>query len=143
MWHLPGLGIKPMSPALTGGFLTPEPPRKSPAFYFISFYFILFYFIYFFGCVGSLLLCTGFSLVALHRPFITVAPPCFGARALDARASVAVAHRRQSTGSVALAHGPSCSAACGILPDQGLNPCPLHWQAESQPLWLQGSPPTF
>ena len=29
-------------------------------------------------------------------------------------------------GSVAVAHGPSCSAACGILPDQGSNPCPLH-----------------
>ena len=25
-----------------------------------------------------------------------------------------------------VAHGPSCSAACGILPDQGSNPCPLH-----------------
>ena len=43
-------------------------------------------------------------------------------------------------GSVAVAHGPSCSAACGILPDQGLNPCPLHWQADSQPLRHQGSP---
>uniref|UniRef100_A0A8C0HU68 Large ribosomal subunit protein uL29 n=1 Tax=Balaenoptera musculus TaxID=9771 RepID=A0A8C0HU68_BALMU len=29
-------------------------------------------------------------------------------------------------GSVIVAHGPSCSAACGILPDQGSNPCPLH-----------------
>ena len=37
-------------------------------------------------------------------------------------------------GSVVVAHGPSCSAACGIFPDQGSNPCPLHWQAESQPL---------
>ena len=35
----------------------------------------------------------------------------------------------------------SCSAACGILPDQGSNPCPLHWQADSQPLRHQGSPP--
>ena len=43
-------------------------------------------------------------------------------------------------GSVAVAHGPSCSAACGIFPDQGLNPCPLHWQADSQPLRHQGSP---
>ena len=25
----------------------------------------------------------------------------------------------------------SCSAACGILLDQGLNPCPLHWPADS------------
>ena len=43
-------------------------------------------------------------------------------------------------GSVVVAHGPSCSAACGIFPDQGLNPCPLHWQADSQPLRCQGSP---
>ena len=43
-------------------------------------------------------------------------------------------------GSVIVAHGPSCSAACGILPDQGSNPCPLHWQADSQPLRYQGSP---
>ena len=43
-------------------------------------------------------------------------------------------------GSVIVAHGPSCSTACGILPDQGSNPCPLHWQADSQPLCHQGSP---
>ena len=43
-------------------------------------------------------------------------------------------------GSVVVAHGLCCSAACGILPDQGSNPCPLHWQADSQPLRYQGSP---
>ena len=43
-------------------------------------------------------------------------------------------------GSVVVAHGPSRSAACGILPDQGSNPCPPHWQADSQPLRHQGSP---
>ena len=43
-------------------------------------------------------------------------------------------------GSVIVAHGLSCSAACGIFPDQGSNPCPLHWQADSQPLRHQGSP---
>ena len=43
-------------------------------------------------------------------------------------------------GSVIVAHGPSCSAAYGIFPDQGSNPCPLHWQADSQPLRHQGSP---
>ena len=42
-------------------------------------------------------------------------------------------------GSVVVAHGPSCSAARGIFPDQGSNPCPLHWQADSQPLRHQGS----
>ena len=43
-------------------------------------------------------------------------------------------------GSVIVAHGPSCSAACGIFPDQGSNPCPLHWQVDSQPLRHQRSP---
>ena len=43
-------------------------------------------------------------------------------------------------GSVVVAHRLCCSMACGILPDQGSNPCPLHWQADSQPLRHQGSP---
>ena len=43
-------------------------------------------------------------------------------------------------GPVVVAHGLSCSAACGIFPDQGSNPCALHWQADSQPLRHQGSP---
>ena len=47
--------------------------------------------------------------------------------------------RSRCAGSAIAAHGPSCSAACGILPDQGSNPCPLHWQADSQPLHHQGS----
>ena len=47
------------------------------------------------------------------------------------------------TGSVVVAHRPSCSAACGIFPDQGSNPCPLHRQADSQPLCHQGSPRTL
>ena len=46
-------------------------------------------------------------------------------------------------GSAIVAHGPSCSAARGILPDQGSNPRPLHWQADSQPLRHQGSPRNF
>ena len=46
-------------------------------------------------------------------------------------------------GSVVEAHGLSCSAACGIFPDRGSNLCPLHWQADSQPLRHQGSPRLF
>ena len=56
---------------------------------------------------------------------------CCGARALGAQASVVVARGLQSAGSAAVVHGPSCSAACGILLDQGSNPCPLHWQTDS------------
>ena len=36
--------------------------------------------------------------------------------------------------------GLSCLRACGTFPDQVLNPCPLHWQADSQSLDHQGRP---
>lgn len=53
-------------------------------------------------------------------------------------------HRRaQALGeqpSVLAAQGLSSSGACGIFPDQGLNRCPLHWQADFQLLDHQGSP---
>ena len=39
-----------------------------------------------------------------------------------------------------MAHSLSRSTACGIFLDQGSNPCPLHWQADSYPLRHQGSP---
>ena len=42
--------------------------------------------------------------------------------------------------SVAMVHGLSCPVTCEIFPDQGWNPCPLHWQADSQPQDHQGSP---
>ena len=42
---------------------------------------------------------------------------------------------------VVVARGISCSEACGIFPDQGLNPCPLHWHVDSQPLDHQESLP--
>ena len=50
-----------------------------------------------------------------------------------------------STGSragalVVVVHGLSCSKACGIFLDQGLNPCLCHWQADFLPLNHQGSP---
>ena len=41
---------------------------------------------------------------------------CCGAQALGSTSSVVEAHRL------------SCPAACGIFPDQGLNPCPLQWE---------------
>ena len=53
---------------------------------------------------------------------------CCRAQALVMRASIVVAHEL------------NCSVACGIFPDQGSNLCPLHWQADSQPLCYQGSP---
>ena len=47
-------------------------------------------------------------------------------------------------GSVFVACGFSCSVACGIFLDQGSNPCPLRWQADSYSAYHQGSPyPSF
>ena len=39
-----------------------------------------------------------------------------------------------------MVQGLSCSASCGIFPDQGWNSYLLHWQADSFPLSHQGSP---
>ena len=46
----------------------------------------------------------------------------------------------KAQGSTVVAHRLSCSLACEIFPDQALNPCLLHWQADSLPLRHQGSP---
>ena len=59
---------------------------------------------------------------------------------LVTRGSVFAAPRPQSTGSVAVAHGLGCSAACGIFLGQGSNPCLLHWQVDSLPPSHQRSP---
>ena len=55
-------------------------------------------------------------------------------------ASFVVEHRLWSTGSVFVVYRLSCFVACGIFPAQGLNACPLHWQADYCSLYHQGSP---
>ena len=99
-----------------------------------------------YGCVGSSFLCEG--PLQLWQAGAT---PHRGAGATlhrGARASHYCGLSLPSTGSrragsVVVAHGPSCSAACGISPDQGSNPRPPHWQVDSQPLCHQGSPVCF
>ena len=70
---------------------------------------------------------------------------CCGAWALGHRPSVDVVcglscsyqglqHRFNT-----VTHGLSCSAGSGIFPHQRLNPCLLHWQADSLPLSHHGS----
>ena len=54
--------------------------------------------------------------------------------------SAAAAPRFWSTGSAVVVHKPSCPMACEIFPNQGLNPCLLHWQSDSLSLSHQGSP---
>ena len=49
-------------------------------------------------------------------------------------------HRLSSSGSRVVELRLSCSLTVEIFLDQGSNPCPLHWQVGSYPLYHQGSP---
>ena len=119
-------------------------------------YFLIFFFNAILVCLHSFYLCmyvcmyVCMALLGLHfcaRAFSSCGErgPLFIAvhGPLTAAASRCGAQAPRRTGSVIVAHGPSCSAACGIFPDQGSNPRPLHWQADSQPLRHQGSPIYF
>ena len=64
-------------------------------------------------------------------------------RPLIIAASLVAEHKLQTRRLSNCGSRASCSAACGIFPDQGSNPCPLNWQADSQPLRHQGSPQFF
>ena len=86
--------------------------------------------------VGEQGLLSGCGTRASHRGDFS----CCGAQVLGV-----VAHGLNSCGSWALeqwltvvAQGLSCSAACGIFPDHGLNPHLLHCQVDSLPLSYQG-----
>ena len=76
----------------------------------------------------------GYSLVAVCGLIITVAS------LVQRRLYALMIQQLQHAVSVAAAPGLSCSEACGIIPGQGSNPCPLHWQVDSHPLYHQGSP---
>ena len=109
-------------------FTFPPPVHKGSNFSTSPLTLLLFFFLIFIYLFIYLWLCwvfvsvPGLSLVAasgghsssrcaglsLSRPFL-----------LRSRGS-------RHAGSVIVAHGPSCSAACGIFPDQGSNLCPLH-----------------
>ena len=119
-------------------------PTIFPLIYFINVSLYLFFkknnlFIYlflFFRLCWVFVSLRGFSLVAASRDHSS--SRCAGlslSQPLLLRGT-----RSRRAGSVVVAHGLSCLAACGIFPDQGSNPCPLHWQAGSQPLRYQGSP---
>ena len=116
MWDLPGPGLEPVSPALADDFF-------------------LILFIYLWLCWVFVSM-RGLSPVAASGGHSS--SRCAGLSLSRPLLLRSTGSRR--AGSVIVAHRPSCSAACGIFPDQGSNPCPLHWQADSQPLCHQGSP---
>ena len=81
--------------------------------------------------------CAGFSLIMESGGY----SPVSVCRLLTAVASLVAELGLQSMqASVVVVHRLSCSAACGIFPDQGSNPCLLHWQADSLALRHQGDP---
>ena len=79
-------------------------------------------------------------LTAAASPVVEHGLQVRGLQQLQHTGSVVAVPGLQSTGSAVTVHGPSCFPACGILPDQGSNPRPLHQQADFQPLCHQGSP---
>ena len=128
MWDPPRPGPEPVSPALAGRLSTTAPPGK-PFFFFFNL------FIYFWLC---------WVFVPVRGPSPAAASGghsssrCAGLPPSQPLLLRSTGSRH--AGSAAVAHGPSRSAACGILPEQGRNPYPPHWQADSQSLRHQGSP---
>ena len=96
---------------------------------FFFFFKFIYLFIYFWLC-WVFVSVQGLSLVAASGGHSS--SRCAGLSSSRPLLLRSTGYRR--AGSVFVAHGPSCSAACGIFPDQGSNPCPLHWQADSQRL---------
>ena len=94
---------------------------KEFLYFLLSLFIYLFYLFYFWLCWVFVSL-RGLSLVAGSRGHSS--SRCAGlslSRPLLLRSTGS-----RCAGSVVVAHGPSCSVACGIFPDQGSNPCLLH-----------------
>ena len=107
---VPWSGIEPMPPAL-----------GAQSFFFFLINLFIYLFIYFWLC-WVFVSVRGLSLVAAS-----------GGQSSSRCAGLSLSQPlllrgtgSGHAGSVVVAHGPSCSAACGIFPDQGSNPCPLH-----------------
>ena len=108
----------------------------SPAGYFYRPIRVVFFFlitIYFWLC-WVFVAADGLSLVVDSRRYsvsvggLLIVVVSYGrAQALGVKISVA-------------GHRLSCSVACGIFPDQGLNSCPLNWHVHSYSVCYQGSP---
>ena len=134
-------GVKPVPLQWKCGVLTTR--EFSMVHFNVKKYFYLFTF----GCAGSSLQHRLF-LVAVSEGYTNCgaqashcrSSSCCEARTLGVRGlsrfrSQVLEHRLSNRNGRL-----SCSRACGIFPDQGSNPCLLHWQADSLPLSHQRSP---
>ena len=101
---------------------------------FVTIFLFYLYYLFTFGCAGSLWplglfsSCSepwraGSSLQRLLLLWSAGSRAC-GLQQLGPKGSVLVVSGLQSTSPVAVAHGLSCSEACGSFPDQGSNLCP-------------------
>ena len=104
-------------------------------FFFFFFNLFIIYLLFYLWLCWVFVSVRGLSLVAASEGHSSL--QCAGLSLSQPLLLQSTGSRR--AGSVVVAHGPSCSTACGILPDQGSNLCPLHWQADSQSLHHQGS----
>ena len=87
-----------------------------------------------FGCTGSSLLHDGFLWLWRERATLQMWCPLLLWWLLllqNAGSRVRGLQSLQHAGSVIVVHGYCCPVACGIFPDQGSNPGPLHWQVDS------------
>ena len=116
------------------------PNLLTGALYLFFFNFIS---LFIFGCAGSWLLCWIFFRCVewgIFSSYGARASHCGGFTCCESWALELVGLSR--CGSWALEHRLHSygSTACGIFLDQRSNPCLLHWQADSLPLSLKGSP---
>ena len=116
-------------------------------FFFTCTHYYIYYLFYFLAVLGLLCCMQAFSSCgeeglpsSCDAQTSTCGGFSCGAQALGTWGSVAAAHGLSRVGSIVVVHGLSCSATCEISLDQGSNPGPLYWQADSLPLYHQGSP---
>ena len=126
--------------------VTTGPPVSPLTCVFCFLRFICFWLCWVFVAVRGLSLVAAsrdHALVAAYKLLIAVSSLVVEQGLCSSRASAFVAPELKSAGSVVEARGLSCSAACGIFLDKGLNLCTLHWRADSLLLSHQGSPCLF
>ena len=87
--------------------------------------------LFLFSCAGSWLLHAGLLWLQQAGPAL-----CRGAQASHCGGFSCCGARALEPGLSRC----SCLVACGIFPEQGSDPRPLHWEADSLPLDHQGTP---